>query len=87
MTATALQPDPAAAGKAVAPSKAKVAVVPIKPPPKDVLFPGGAVRFADAPMPPPAALPPPLLHWHRLMFSTAKAVGEGPKPQTERISQ
>jgi hypothetical protein len=41
---TTLRADPAAADKAVAPSKSKAAAaVPIKAPPADIAFPGGSV--------------------------------------------
>jgi hypothetical protein len=38
-----IQPNPMTAGNGVAPSKPKPAVVPIKPPPADIAFPGGTV--------------------------------------------
>jgi hypothetical protein len=41
------RPDTATVGKAVAPLRAKVAVVPIKPPPEGIPFPGGVVRLVD----------------------------------------
>jgi hypothetical protein len=73
-TRAAVPTDTAAASNAVAKSRAEVAVV------RDMAsegipFPGGAVRLADAPMPPPTALPPLLVHRHRLMFSMARAKG------------
>jgi hypothetical protein len=43
MTATAHQADTPATGNGVAPAKLKAAVVPIKPQPKDIAFPGGTV--------------------------------------------
>jgi hypothetical protein len=44
---TAIQPTPPITGKGVAPSKPKGDVVPIKPPPADVQFPGGYVTSPE----------------------------------------
>src|SRR4051812_37892584 len=43
MTTTAHQNPTPTTGKAIAPSKKAAAVVPIKPQPKDIPFPGGSV--------------------------------------------